>query len=397
MKNIVKVGVIFDQPSTIGGGFTHAINLCEDILSIKNKEIEFKFYCFNNNAQKALVDKKISSKIIKFNFLEKLLLKFWSIFFNNKIINFFKNSPLDNFFKDEGIDLVLFTNPSTESIFLKKTNFIYTLWDICHADHPEFPEIRNNYEFVVRENVYNWSCGMATSVFVDSEMTANKISSRYNIDKNKTVKINFYLNKFDDVSSPNKIVSEIINTEYFFYPAQFWAHKNHIYILKALKILKDEHNKIVKIVFVGSDRGNKDYIIKSCNELDLDKNQVIILDFVSNNNLYHLYKNSKGLIMPTYFGPTNIPPLEALYLNVPIVYPLDLAVNEDFSDLIIKIDLNEVNSLVKAILLLQNNNSFRADLLKNFNERKKNIFDFDNKKKIIEKILLFKNKRDTWE
>jgi glycosyltransferase involved in cell wall biosynthesis len=205
------------------------------------------------------------------------------------------------------------------------------------------------------------------------------------------------LNKFDDVSSPNKVVSEIINTEYFFYPAQFWAHKNHIFILKALKILKDEHNKIVKIVFVGSDRGNKDYIIKSCNELDLDKNQVIILDFVSNNNLYHLYKNSKGLIMPTYFGPTNIPPLEALYLNVPIVYPLDLAVNEDFSDLIIKIDLNEVNSLVKAILLLQNNNSFRTNMLKNFNERKKNIFNFDNKKKIIEKILLFKNKRDTWE
>ena len=101
--------------------------------------------------------------------------------------------------------------------------------------------------------------------------------------------------------------------------------------------------------------------------------------------------------MPTYFGPTNIPPLEALYLNVPIVYPLDLAVNEVFSDLIIKIDLNEVNSLVKAILLLQNNNSFRADLLKNFNERKKSTFDFDNKKKINEKILLFKNKRDTWE
>ena len=122
MKNIVKVGVIFDQPSTIGGGFTHAINLCEDIFSINNKEIEFKYYCFNNNAHRALLDKKISSKIIKFNFLDKLLLKFWSIFFNNKIINLFKNSPLDNFFKDEDIDLVLFTNPSTESIFLKNTN-----------------------------------------------------------------------------------------------------------------------------------------------------------------------------------------------------------------------------------------------------------------------------------
>ena len=71
--------------------------------------------------------------------------------------------------------------------------------------------------------------------------------------------------------------------------------------------------------------------------------------------------------------------------------------NKIFLVALLELKILKLLKLVKAILLLQNNNSFRANLLKNFNERKKNIFDFDNKKKIIEKILLFKNKRDTWE
>ena len=33
-----------------------------------------------------------------------------------------------------------------------------------------------------------------------------------------------------------------------------------------------------------------------------------------------MYKLSKALVMPTYFGPTNIPPVEAWSLNVPVIY-----------------------------------------------------------------------------
>ena len=41
-------------------------------------------------------------------------------------------------------------------------------------------------------------------------------------------------------------------------------------------------------------------------KFDLEE-QVYFLDFVNNDDLFHLYKNSKALLMPTYFGPTNIP------------------------------------------------------------------------------------------
>ena len=41
-----------------------------------------------------------------------------------------------------------------------------------------------------------------------------------------------------------------ISRDYIFYPAQFWAHKNHTYILQGMKILKDEFNIIIDVVFV---------------------------------------------------------------------------------------------------------------------------------------------------
>ena len=34
-----------------------------------------------------------------------------------------------------------------------------------------------------------------------------------------------------------------------FYPAQFWAHKNHIYILKALNILQNEGSDSLGAIF----------------------------------------------------------------------------------------------------------------------------------------------------
>ena len=47
-----------------------------------------------------------------------------------------------------------------------------------------------------------------------------------------------------------------LKNDYIYYPAQFWAHKNHIYILKAIKILREMKNIDVDVVFSGSNKGN---------------------------------------------------------------------------------------------------------------------------------------------
>jgi glycosyltransferase involved in cell wall biosynthesis len=50
--------------------------------------------------------------------------------------------------------------------------------------------------------------------------------------------------------------------------------------------------------------------------LGLEQN-VIFGGFIDDEALFTLYKNAAALVMPTFFGPTNIPPIEALFLGCP--------------------------------------------------------------------------------
>ena len=84
-------------------------------------------------------------------------------------------------------------------------------------------------------------------------------------------------------------------------------------------MLKDKHNIELDVVFSGGDAGNLDYIKSIVRTLDLTK-QVYFLGFIDNDDVVSLYKNSLALVMPTYFGPTNIPPIEAFILGVPVLY-----------------------------------------------------------------------------
>ena len=67
--------------------------------------------------------------------------------------------------------------------------------------------------------------------------------------------------------------------------------KNHIYILKALKTLKEEYDIKIGAIFSGSDKGNIQYIQDSVDELELSE-QVLFTGFVSNTEMRYLYNNN---------------------------------------------------------------------------------------------------------
>ena len=86
------------------------------------------------------------------------------------------------------------------------------------------------------------------------------------------------------------------NLNFFYYPAQFWAHKNHRYIVDAFKILKENNKNNYKIILNGSDKGNLNYIKRIINENGLNEN-FLIYDFLEDKEVISLYLKSKGLII----------------------------------------------------------------------------------------------------
>mgnify|MGYP000562024811 CR=1 FL=1 len=62
------------------------------------------------------------------------------------------------------------------------------------------------------------------------------------------------------------------------------------------------------------DFGPVEKLIKDLNLID----NIVLLDYVPQVEIPIFYKKARCLIMPTYFGPTNIPPLEAIAIGCPV-------------------------------------------------------------------------------
>jgi glycosyltransferase involved in cell wall biosynthesis len=104
--------------------------------------------------------------------------------------------------------------------------------------------------------------------------------------------------------------------DFLFYPAQFWSHKNHVNLLHAIKLLKDQGREI-SLVLTGSDHGNRGHVEGVAAGLGLTG--VHFCGFVPYEDILAFYRQSRALAYVSFFGPENLPPLEAMALECPVV------------------------------------------------------------------------------
>ena len=97
------------------------------------------------------------------------------------------------------------------------------------------------------------------------------------------------------------------------------------------------------------------YLKDFAKEINIE-NKIIFFDFVSNADLSRLYRKCTFVTMSSFFGPSNLPPLEGFKFGKPVLYPkIDSFVNQ-FNDAVVYVDLNDPNSMVEEIISLINNN-----------------------------------------
>ncbi len=321
----MKVGVwLLDNYSKqVGGGFSYYDRLIEliDNYDFKNAEVIFI----------------ASSKSIgHINKKEILLLppirknKFLNLYIRirkkiNKIL-FKKNfDKFDIFYKrillNQKIDIIYYLTQALSAV--KDFPFIATNWDIGHESTFAFPELVENGEFEYREKWYSEELKKALYIFCESEMGKNELNKYKNINSEKIKVIHLFPGKIINLdiseNDQNVILDNygLISNNYFFYPAQFWAHKNHYNLVKAFSVFLSKYPDF-KLVLTGSDKGNLEYIKNYVSDLKIGEN-VCFLGFVDEKVLYSLYKNARAMIMPTFLGPTNMPLLEAMNLGCPVL------------------------------------------------------------------------------
>jgi len=261
--------------------------------------------------------------------------------------------------------------------------FITIHWDIGHLSTYMFPEFTE--EFETRNNYYNNVLPKALMIITETEFGKQELIAYSKINKNRIGVMPIFPGEVILENIPFEIQKKILvnskleSKQFFIYPAQFWAHKNHTLLIDAFDQVLTKYPNL-KLILTGSDKGNLQHIKNYIQFKNLD-NQVLILGFVTNAKLFTYYKNAIALVMPTYLGPSNMPPLEAAFLNCPVILSDIKGHRELMGDYAHFFAPSDINTLVKLML-----NQIEGKEQKQY--QNKEIFNINNALATLEQILL---------
>jgi glycosyltransferase involved in cell wall biosynthesis len=266
-------------------------------------------------------------------------------------------------FKNCGVDLMIYPAPTVLS-FEAGIPYIMTIHDLQHRLQPEFPEVSANGEWERREYRYRNGSRCATLLLADSEVGKEDILNfygPYGVTPDQ-VKVLPSLPACYLATNISQTERQQVRTiyrlpqRYLFYPAQFWPHKNHTRIVQALGLLKQEHGLKIPAVFCGSHTGKirertfRD-VMSLSSKLGIEK-QIHYLGYVADEDMSGLYAEAVALVMPTFFGPTNIPVAEAWAFGCPVLTSDIRGIREQVQQAGILADPRSVEAIADGIYRL---------------------------------------------
>ena len=259
------------------------------------------------------------------------------------------------------IDCALSVQPGLWSRTLPN---IVTVFDLEHRRKSYFPELAANGEWEARERYYQKALPKAAAVIIGTEVGKRQVENLYGVDPAAIKVIPFPTPSFalkGAEAAPGFDLPAGVTGEFLFYPAQFWAHKNHVRLLQALKILRDR-GWVGKLVCCGSDQGNLKFIQQRATELDIHQ-EVVFLGFVKRQELLALYRNALALTYVSYFGPDNLPPLEAFALGCPVIASAIEGAEETLGGAALYVNPDSASEIADAVLRLKKERGLRERLV----------------------------------
>ena len=345
----MKIGIYFEGSPKMGGGFFQSLQSCLLLNEISEYNNQMEQIITNVETEEYLKKKKLDFKIYKKNKFIRYYSKLFEIRIFKDLFDKLKiNHPFKNFIKKQNYDLIIFLGPSMLSKFCGETAFIFNIWDLDHKKNSQFPEHNLDYTFEEKEKLINDIIFRAFKILVPHESNKKDLMNLYKIENDKIEIQNFipYLPSLYKSSKNNQInhdeifkkLNLPIEKKIIFYPAQFWAHKNHKYIIDTVEILKKNKNHKFHFVFCGQKKNNYEYINQQISVKKLS-DFFTVYNFLDDHEVIALYKKSDAIVMPTYCGPTNLPIYESFFFRKIIFYTKNLILDDPINTRLVEIDI----------------------------------------------------------
>lgn len=194
---------------------------------------------------------------------------------------------------------------------------LVSVHDLMHRYERQFPEVSARGRYFLRERRFAGIARTAKAMAVDSEVGKKQLVESYGADASRIFVLPYippaYLSR---PTAPGFDARYRLPAKFAFYPAQFWPHKNHRRLLAAVRAVRRAVPDIHLVLAGTKDRGYE-ALASYCREAEIEPN-VTFVGRVPDTDMAEFYRRARCLVMPTFFGPTNIPPLEAFAMGCPV-------------------------------------------------------------------------------
>jgi glycosyltransferase involved in cell wall biosynthesis len=359
-----KIGLFLDFTRTGGGIFQYDLTLLNAIASLPQDHYDRIVFYVGANWEPHIHKKGLRALELRFSFLGKAVGKLWRLA-HLPMATWRMLSPMFygafRTLRYEKCDLVIYPSQDRWSYQIE-TPALVSIHDLMHRYERRFPEVSANGQYDQREFQYWNICRIAKGILVDSQLGAQHVQEAYSVDPSKLHVLPYIAPEY--MFSQTAFDSSqryFLPAKFIFYPAQFWDHKNHVHLLQAIADLKTEIPDI-RLVLAGSKAHQFEAVQKRVRDLRL-QDQVVFLGYVPDEDMPALYKKARALVMPTFFGPTNIPPLEAFVAGCPVAISDIYGMREQLGDAAIYFNPELPSSIGLAIRQLWTNDILCSQLV----------------------------------
>ena len=196
-----------------------------------------------------------------------------------------------------------------------KIPILSTIHDVVFLDVPNIVSPIGKF---IRYLFLKYATVKSHSIFTVSEFSKKRINQYFN----PTNIIVTYNGLSKDIKQYKTAPSQkLYDFDYILYVGNIKKHKGISFLLEAYKLLTDNNNFQKKLVIVGNANNFKSKdndILKFIKDNNISRD-IIFTGYLNNDELYNVISHASLLIQPSLYEGFGIPPLEAMYLNTPVL------------------------------------------------------------------------------
>lgn len=284
-------------------------------------------------------------------------------------------------------DVDLIFCPFTAPLYVKPgTPIVSVIYDLQYLYYPQFftPEER-----LSRDKTFRDACRLADRLVCISDYVRGTVLEHGDVAPEKVHTVHLSP-AIQCKALPPESVEEVLgrfnlaNDRFLLYPANFWRHKNHMMLLTAFGMYRNQHPESdLKLVLTGASVGRMGYLQEAVRTMGL-QDWVVMPGFLPDDAFVSLLQSCRALIFPSLYEGFGMPVLEAMAAGKPVLCSNLTSLPEVAGDAALYFDPRKPAEICEAIERIESDPELRDSLIEKGDER---VNAFGNAEDMARKYL----------